>query len=156
MLKSPLITEKSMSLARTGWYTFMVAKEMTKQQIAALVSDKFKVEVVEVRTVNIPAKTKTQRTRKGYYQTKSVRKAIVRLKAGQSIAVFENVGSEEDVVVTTGENEAVTVKEKKNLLKGTKVKVEKMSKETVAKAEDAGSSEQKTTRQQAGKTKGEK
>lgn len=144
----PLINEKSMGLTKTGFYTFEVAKAATKDQISKVVSEKFKVKVEMVRTINIAGKTKTQRTRKGYFKMADTKKAIVKVKKGDKIALFEQITSEMadphaghnhgDVEVRTAEGETLTtVKESKSLLKGTKVKVEKTAdKENIAKMEE--------------------
>ncbi|MBI3485741.1 50S ribosomal protein L23 [Candidatus Daviesbacteria bacterium] len=133
MLKRPYISEKSMILVKSNFYTFEVAKTLTKLQIAKLVKDKFKVDVVDVRVINIHGKFKNQRTKKGQFKTKGIKKALVKIKKGQKIALFEAAPEEKEVKVTTGEGEQVTsIKEKKSLLKGTKVKIEK---ETKKKAE---------------------
>lgn len=130
----PLINEKSMSLTKTGFYTFEVAKNATKEQISKVVAEKFKVTVESVATMNKAGKTKMQRTRKGYFKTADIKKAIVKVKKGDKIALFEQITSDmgheghnhDEVEVRTAEGEVVTtVKEKKSLLKGTKVKIEK-------------------------------
>lgn len=152
MLKRPLITEKTMGLADKGIYTFEVDMSVTKLQIAKLVADRFKVDVVSVKTVKIQPKRKLQRSRRGYLTIAGRRKAIVEVKPGQKIAIFERAnGQEEDVTVTTGEGEPIVLKEKKNLRGDTKIKVEKM----VAEAKETKNSKWKQSRQQAGKTKGE-
>ena len=138
----PLISEKSMGLTKTGFYTFEVAKSATKAAVAKIVAEKFKVKVVSVNTINRAGKTKTQRTRKGYFKQPHLKKAIVRVGKGDKIALFEQVTTE-DVEVRTAEGEAVTtVKEKKSLLRGTKVKIEKQAenvegdKRKLARSED--------------------
>jgi large subunit ribosomal protein L23 len=132
----PLVSEKSMGLTKTGFYTFEVARAATKEQIAAVVAEKFKVKVVSVNTINIIGKTKTQRTRKGYFVQPHLKKAIVRVGKGDKIALFEQVTADphaghnhanDDVEVRTAEGEVVSVKEKKSLLRGTKVKIEKQA-----------------------------
>ena len=130
MIKRPYISEKSMGLTKMGLYTFEVDRKATKEQIAKLVAEMFKVDVETVKTINIKGKTKLQRSRKGYYVTNPIKKALVQVKKGQKIALFENIGEEEkeEVTVTTAEGEPVTIKEKKNMLKGTKVKIEKETK----------------------------
>lgn len=134
MLKRPFISEKSMSLTSAGFYTFVVGKNTTKGQIEKLVKDKFSVDILSVKMINLPKKIKLQKTRKGYFKTRGLKKAVVKIKKGQKIALFENLGKEEsfekaqdgDVVVKTAEGEEITtVKEKKSLLRGTKVKIEK-------------------------------
>lgn len=121
----PLISEKSMGLTKTGFYTFEVAKGASKNQIAKIIADKFKVKVVAVNTINRAGKTKQQRTKKGYFKQPHLKKAIVRVGKGDKIALFEQV-TQEDVEVRTAEGEPLTqIKEKKSLLRGTKIKIEK-------------------------------
>lgn len=138
----PLINEKSMGLTKTGFYTFEVDKDATKPQIEKIVAEKFKVTVLTVNTINRVGKTKTQRTRKGYFKQPHLKKAIVKVGKNDKIALFEQITTE-DVEVRTAEGEAVTsVKEKKSLLRGTKVKIEKQAesvesdKRKLARSED--------------------
>lgn len=122
IIKRPIITERSMKLAGLGFYTFEVEMLANKRDIAHLIAKKFNVEVVAVKTVNTKGKVKSQRTRRGHYTTPATKKAVVEVKKGQKIALFESILNPKEVTVTTGEPE---VKEKKSLLKGTKVKIEK-------------------------------
>lgn len=124
ILRKPIITEKSMKLAGEGLYTFEVNKNSTKQDIASAVSKLFKVSVLSVRTINIKGKSKQQRRVRKTYSTSGFKKAIVELKKGQTIPYFESP-KEEEVVVTTAEGEPQVLKEKKDILGRTKVKVEK-------------------------------
>ncbi len=126
----PLINEKSMNLTKIDQYTFMVSKDATKDVIAKVVANKFKVSVLSVKTLNQSGKRKMQRTRKGYFTEAGSKKAIVRVKKGDKIAIFEHshIEDEPEAVVTTAEGEPMTtVKEKKSLLGGTKVKIEKQA-----------------------------
>ncbi len=142
----PLISEKSMGLTRTGLYTFEVHKDADKDLIAKVVAEKFKVTVLSVKTLNRAGKVKQQRSRKGYFKQADLKKAIVKVGKGDKIAIFEQAVPEEDVTVTTAEGEPVTqIKEKKSLLKGTKVKIEKTAsvgddKRKLARMEDHTSS----------------
>ncbi len=120
----PLVNEKSMKLIGDHFYTFIVDKNATKKMVSQVVSAKFKVDCIDVKIVNVKPKIKVQRTKKGYYSTGGVKKAIVKVKTGQKIALFEVGQTEEAVTVRTAEGEEIT-KTKKSLLKGTKVKVEK-------------------------------
>lgn len=145
----PVVNEKSLKLTNGGFYTFEVNKDATKKMVGKVVEDKFKVDVLAVKIINLPAKRRAQRTRKGFFSTTAVRKALVRVKKGQKIALFEQV-SEEQVEVRTTEGEPVTkVKEKKSLLRGTKVKIETGG----GKGQEENEKPEKS-RQQAGKTKG--
>lgn len=125
MLKRPIVTEKSMKLASNGLYTFEVDKNDTKKSIAKLIANKFKVDVIKVSTLNVKGKVKTQRSQRKNYQKPSYKKAIVQLKKGQKLALFETLGKHEEVTVTTAEGEPIAIKEKKDILGRTKVRVEK-------------------------------
>lgn len=135
MLKRPLITEKSMALSKANFYTFEIAKNVNKTQIAKLISEKYKVDVLSVKTINVKPKKRMQRTKKGIYLTRGLKKAYVQVKNGQKITLFEEASNpKEEVTVTTAEGTPVKIKEKKSILKGTKVKIESgIKKETSSK-----------------------
>lgn len=124
ILLKPIISEKSMKLAAEHFYTFVVSKNATKPQIAKAVTEKFSVKVLSVRTINVKGKVKSQKKVRKSYQTTGFKKAIVHLGKTQKIAMFETP-KEEEVTVTTGEGEPVKLREKKDFLGRTKVKVEK-------------------------------
>jgi large subunit ribosomal protein L23 len=124
ILKRPIITEKSMKLAQSGLYAFEVNKWVTKPQVVGEVAQRFGVKVLDVKSINVKGEIKQQRRMvKRKYRTKGYKKILVQLKKGDKIALFET--PKEEVTVTTAEDEAVKVKEKKDLLGRTKVKVEK-------------------------------
>ncbi|QQG43651.1 MAG: 50S ribosomal protein L23 [Candidatus Daviesbacteria bacterium] len=124
ILQKPKVTEKSMKLADKRLYTFEVAKNATKKAIAKIVADKFKVTVLSVKTVNIPGQKKMERSKRKYYRLPDIKKAMVLVRKGQKIALFET--PQEEVAVTTAENEPQVLREKKGFLnRGTKVRVEK-------------------------------
>ncbi|HNZ09638.1 MAG TPA: 50S ribosomal protein L23 [Bacillota bacterium] len=83
----PIITEKSTLLSQNSKYVFEVAKSATKIDIAKAVAEAFKVTVVSVNTVSVPGKLKRMGKGQGYSQ--SWKKAIVTLKAGERIPIFE-------------------------------------------------------------------
>ena len=125
VLRKPIITEKSMKLTGNSLYTFMVDKDATKPQIAKAVENQFKVDVIKVKTINVKGETKMQRRVRKSYQTADFKKALVQLKKGQKIAMFEQAPKEEEVTVTTAGGEPTVMKERKDLFRRTKVKVEK-------------------------------
>ncbi|HYD35267.1 MAG TPA: 50S ribosomal protein L23 [Vitreimonas sp.] len=94
IIKQPVITEKSMLLANTeNTYTFEVARNANKQQIQDAVEKLYGVAVESVNTVvghNSPVRTGRKRLKS--VQTK-VKKAMVKLKAGQTIALFDLSGN---------------------------------------------------------------
>lgn len=123
ILQQPKITEKTMKLAEQNLYTFLVGKKANKEQIAKLVADKFKVSVLSVKTINIKGARKMQRGTRKFYTLPDIKKAIVEIKKGQKIALFET--PKEEATVSSAESEPVVMKEKRNILKNTKIRVEK-------------------------------
>ena len=123
VLRRPLVTEKSMKLAEKHLYTFEVDKKATKLQISKAVASKFNVKVLSVKTINIKGETKSQRKVRKLYKSAGHRKAIIELAKNQKLAIFET--PKEEITVTTAESEPIKLKEKKDILGRTKVKVEK-------------------------------
>ncbi|TAK36292.1 MAG: 50S ribosomal protein L23 [Chloroflexota bacterium] len=89
ILRRPIVTEKNTMLAEGGKYVFEVATQANKIQIRRAVETAFKVDVVTVNVVHMPGKMR--RVGKSRGLTSSWKKAIVTLKAGQKIEVFEGV-----------------------------------------------------------------
>ena len=87
ILLKPVVSEKSYGLLDEGKYTFVVAPEANKTQIKQAVEEVFRVKVTGVNTLNRQGKRK--RTRSGYGQRKSVKRAIVTLADGDRIDVFQ-------------------------------------------------------------------
>ena len=86
----PLLTEKGTRLKEEGnQYLFRVAKTANKVEIKRAIEQLFKVTVLEVRTVQMRGKVK----RLGRFQGRRPdwKKAIVSLKQGQSIELYEGV-----------------------------------------------------------------
>ena len=83
IIKAPIITEKSSSLAANNVITFSVDTKANKTQIKQAIEKIFNVKVESVNTVNVKPKKK----RVGRYvgKTNKVKKAIVKLKEGSSI-----------------------------------------------------------------------
>ena len=83
IIKAPIITEKSSTLAQNNVITFSVDVKANKTQIKQAVENIFNVKVENVNTVNVKPKKK----RVGRYvgKTNKVKKAIVKLKEGSSI-----------------------------------------------------------------------
>lgn len=89
ILRKPLVTEKNADLQALGKYAFEVAGEATKQEISQAVETAFKVKVTAVNTVTYPGKAKRMGRR--YLPPHPWKKAIVTLKPGDKIELFENV-----------------------------------------------------------------
>ncbi len=90
VLIRPLVTEKAVNLAQQqNKYTFYVDKRANKIEIKKAVEDLFKVKVLSVNTINVKGKKK----RVGRYEgrTPDHKKAIVTLKPGDKIDIFEGL-----------------------------------------------------------------
>jgi large subunit ribosomal protein L23 len=82
---SPVITETATLLSEHNKVVFRVAKDASKDEIAAAVEELFKVTVTKVNTLVTKGKTKRFRGIKG--RRSDVKKAIVTLAEGQSIDI---------------------------------------------------------------------
>ena len=89
VLRRPIITEKSTMLASKGKYVFEVATAANKPQIREAVERAFDVSVTSVNVMHVRGKTK--RMGRGTGTTRSWKKAVVTLAAGDSIELFEGV-----------------------------------------------------------------
>jgi large subunit ribosomal protein L23 len=84
VLVGPHISEKATAVADNGGQVvFRVVADATKSEIKRAVEQLFEVKVVAVRVLN--TKGKTKRTRFGIGRRNDIRKAYVRLAAGQDI-----------------------------------------------------------------------
>jgi len=82
----PVVSEKSYVLAAAGKYTFRVHPDAHKTQIRQAVEWLFDVHVEGVRTVSVKSKPKRRGTTRG--RTRTWKKAIVQVRAGESIPIF--------------------------------------------------------------------
>lgn len=86
----PIITEASMEALQMGKYTFKVAKNANKFEIAKAVEELFSVKVAKVNTMNCKGRYKRMGKTDGYKP--DWKKAIVTLTAGQKpIEFFEGL-----------------------------------------------------------------
>lgn len=90
VLIRPLVTEKSHEqLDRHGAYTFVVANDANKIEIAHAIEKQFNVKVKDVRTMRYAGKEK--RMGRWVGRKASWKKAVVTLAEGDSIEIFEGV-----------------------------------------------------------------
>ncbi len=89
ILKKPVVTEKSTSLLADNKYTFVVDPRANKTEIKQAVEKVFKVKVEKVNTMNVKGKIKRVRRIPG--RTPDTKKAIVTLKKGDKIEIFEGM-----------------------------------------------------------------
>jgi len=90
----PVVSEKSYVLAAVDKYTFRVHPDAHKTQIRQAVEELFDVKVVDVRTMSVKSKPK----RRGYTsgRTRSWKKAIVQLRPGDTIPIFQGLAGLEE------------------------------------------------------------
>ena len=89
VLRRPLITEKGAGLRTQNKYTFEVAGAANKNQIKQAVEKAFNVKVTAVNVMTVPGKTR--RMGRQEVLTPSWKKAIVTLRQGDNIEIFEGV-----------------------------------------------------------------
>jgi large subunit ribosomal protein L23 len=83
----PVVSEKSYGLLDNGVYTFVVAPDTNKTEIRMAIESIFNVSVVKVNTLNRKGKRKRRRQFLG--TRPDTKRAIVTLKAGDRIDLFE-------------------------------------------------------------------
>ena len=85
----PIITEKSAGNANNGVYTFEVAKDAKKDEIAKEISRMFKVIVTDVRSVVMHGKTHRVGRRRTEIKAADWKKVFVKVKKGEKIDLFD-------------------------------------------------------------------
>ena len=87
VLISPVVSEKSYHQITENRYTFKVHKDAHKTQVRHAVEELFDVKVTRVNIVKVQPKPKRRGLTKG--TKKGWKKAIVQLKPGDTIEIFE-------------------------------------------------------------------
>ncbi len=87
----PVVSEKSYILSGLHRYTFRVHHEAHKTQIRQAVEALFDVHVVAVRTASVKSKPKRRGTTSG--RTRTWKKAIVQVRDGESIPIFQGLAA---------------------------------------------------------------
>lgn len=106
IILAPVITERSGMEQANGRYTFFVATDATKPEIAQAVEQLFEVRVLKVNTVKVPSKTK--RVRYHYGQTPVRKKAIVSIDLDPKAETYTAKGGKE---VTSGRKYKTSIEE---------------------------------------------
>ena len=86
---APIVSEKSYALSEAGVYTFKVHPSASKPEIHDAVESIFNVKVDTVRTLRVHGKPKRMGRYAGHRP--DWKKAVVTLKKGQTIELFEQV-----------------------------------------------------------------
>jgi large subunit ribosomal protein L23 len=87
VLLAPVVSEKSYSLITDRKYTFKVHPDAHKTQVRQAVEELFDVKVQSVNISKVQAKPKRRGLFKGHRP--GWKKAIVQLREGESIEIFE-------------------------------------------------------------------
>ena len=87
VLIRPVVSEKSYEQIAHNKYTFKVHQDAHKTQVRQAVEQLFDVSVVRVNIVKVQPKPKRRGVTKGIRP--GWKKAVVQLKAGDSIEIFE-------------------------------------------------------------------
>ncbi|MBI2846453.1 MAG: 50S ribosomal protein L23 [Chloroflexi bacterium] len=89
VIRRPVVTERSTALQQAqNKYVFEVLKEANKRQIKEAVEKGFNVKVTKVNVINIPGETRRMGRR--LISTSPMKKAVVTLKKGDTIPLFES------------------------------------------------------------------
>ncbi len=88
-LVSPVVTEKAANLSESGKYVFKVNINSNKIEIAKAISDVYGVSVDSVNIIRMKGKAVSRGRIKG--KRNDFKKAVVSLKKGQSIQIYEGV-----------------------------------------------------------------
>ncbi len=90
VILAPVVSEKSYSLLDLNSYTFYVHPGANKTEIRQAVEAIWDVKVVSVNTVNRKGKTKRFRYTQG--KRPDTKRAVVKLREGDKIEIFEQQG----------------------------------------------------------------
>jgi large subunit ribosomal protein L23 len=91
----PLFTEKTLTLAASGWYTFKVKKSARKESVSSEIESAYKVTVAEVRSVLLHGKARRFGKKQSPKRMADWKKIVVRVDRGQKIDVFDVPQKEE-------------------------------------------------------------
>jgi large subunit ribosomal protein L23 len=86
----PVVSEKSYAGLEENAYTFLVTPDANKTEIKEAIQQIWNVHVESVRTMN--RKGKVTRTRLGAGRRPDQKRAVVKLREGDSIEIFEARG----------------------------------------------------------------
>ncbi len=89
VLVKPMVTEKATNLGAINQYVFMVSFDANKIEVAKAIYEVYGVNPISVNII----KTKGKKVNRGRItgQRKDFKKAIITLKKGESISIYEGV-----------------------------------------------------------------
>lgn len=94
ILIRPIITEKASAASEdANCFSFQVDKRASKVEIKKAIESFYGVNIDHVRTMIVPAKKSVRYTKAGMIEGRksSYKKAIVQVRAGESIDLYSNI-----------------------------------------------------------------
>jgi large subunit ribosomal protein L23 len=89
VIRRPLVTEKNTALQSQNKYAFEVSKDSNKEQVKEAIEKAFKVNVIAVNIITVRGREKRVGRKK--MMVSPWKKAVVTLKTGDKIQIFEGV-----------------------------------------------------------------
>lgn len=87
-ITKPIITEKTTNMVAENKYVFKVDLKASKKSIKSDLKRIFGVDITDIKTMIIPGKKKRVLKTRGHTKTSKWKKAVVKVKEGQSIDLF--------------------------------------------------------------------
>ena len=91
ILVRPIISEKNTMLNERSQYVFEVDGRANKLMVRQAVEELFKVHVTAVNVMHVPGKRRRAPRSRTYGMTRSWKKAVVSLREGDRIELFQGV-----------------------------------------------------------------
>lgn len=89
LIIKPQITEKTLEMSKNGMFTFVVSNESRKEEIKSYIKNVFNVDVISINTLRNAPELKRNFKKGVIFKKGGIKKAIVKLKKGQTIDLFE-------------------------------------------------------------------
>jgi large subunit ribosomal protein L23 len=86
---APIISEKSMKDAKSNKFTFKVLMQANKKMIKIAIEDKFKVDVLDIKTAIVKGKKTRAGKRRIEILHSPWKKAVAKVAPGQKISIFD-------------------------------------------------------------------
>lgn len=110
----PIMSEKSLIMANHGQYSFYVQPNATKHQIKQAITTFFGSTPQSISTVTIRGIKKRVPGKRMYTVTPTKKKAVITLKKGDKIALFEQWFDVDDAQKSTSEDDKKAKTKKTN------------------------------------------
>lgn len=88
VIKGPILSEKTYAQMANGIYTFSVNRKANKTHIKKAFEQIFEVKVEKVAIIN--SKPKTKAVGRFVGKTSAVKKAVIKLAAGEQLSLFND------------------------------------------------------------------